>query len=214
MHMPRAQFTCNPERPYHITARCINKDWFGMSMDEVWSIMEDYLYFINKAYFIEIYSFVLMKNHFHLIARSPEANLSEGMAYFMRQTSLMITKSTGRINQTYGSRFFRSLIDSDHHFSTVYKYVYRNPVEAFVVHNVEDYRYSTLNGLLGLSRMGVPVVEDTLLFSGIDKNLQWLNRAPRVEDLDLVRKALRRNIFKLPRCETNKKPHRLNAEFY
>ncbi len=53
--------------PYHITARCINKEWFRLSIPTVWSVMEDYLYLVATAFEIKVRAFVLMSNHFHLI---------------------------------------------------------------------------------------------------------------------------------------------------
>jgi REP element-mobilizing transposase RayT len=66
---------------------------------------------INRAYKAEIHAFVLMSNHFHLVVSFPENNMSEAMNYFMRETSRMISRDAGRINQTYGSRYFRSIIE-------------------------------------------------------------------------------------------------------
>jgi putative transposase len=212
--MPKLPFHCSTEFPYHITARSINKDWFEMPMDDVWMIMSYYLYFIHHAFHIEIRAFVLMSNHFHLIAKSPNGNLSLAMNYFMRETSRSITKVAGRINQTYGSRFFRSLIDDDRHFLTVYKYVYRNPVESGMTSSVEDYKYSTLNGLLGRSHLLVPVQEDAILFSDIVGTLKWLNTEPLMGSTDAVRKALKKQIFKISTDSNHKRIHPLNYLMY
>ncbi|WP_081111818.1 transposase [Bdellovibrio bacteriovorus] len=62
--------------------------------------MSNYLCFIHHAYKGEIYAFVLMSNHFHLLIRFPENNMSEAMTYFMRESSRMISRQAGRINQT------------------------------------------------------------------------------------------------------------------
>ena len=129
-NMPRARYNPNSDFPFHITGRCINKDWFSMPLHEVWTIMSDQLYFLHHAFEFEILSFVLMSNHFHLMVRTPKANLADGMAYFMRETSRSIIKDSERINQTYGSRYGRCLIHSNHHLMNAYKYIYHNPVKA------------------------------------------------------------------------------------
>lgn len=150
--MAHTPFQNHSEFPYHITARCINRDWFSIDMPAVWEIMTRQLYFTNFAFNLRIHSFVLMSNHFHMIVRSPEANLSVAMSYFMRETSREITRRSHRINQTYGSRFHRSLI--------AYKYVFRNPVEAGLCNRVEDYEFSSLKGVLGERWLDVPISED------------------------------------------------------
>ncbi len=132
----------DPNYPYSLGARCINKDWFGMPMDDVRKIMEENLHFCAHAFEIKIYLFVLMSNHYHLIAEAPLGNLSACMQYLQASTSRQITKSAGRINHTWRAKFFRTLMGSHHYYLNAYKYFYRNPVAAGICNRVEDYRYS------------------------------------------------------------------------
>jgi len=204
--MPRKKIQMSSKFPYHISARCINREWFDLPLNEVWLIMEDYLYFVTAAYDLAISSFVLMSNHFHLIAEAPSGNLSEAMTYFMRETSRAIGKAAGRINQTYGARYRRTLISRRLHFQYAYKYVYRNPVKAGLVSRVEDYQYSTLPGLLGKFKINIPIVEDSILFSDDPRKvLDWLNCPPDGQVEEDVRKAIRRSLFRFPTHNSNRK---------
>lgn len=204
--MPRKIIPLSETDPYHITARCINKQWFDIPMNEVWSIMEDYLWILNKGFGIEIFSFVLMSNHFHMIVRQPQMNLSESMQYFMRETSRTIGGRAGRINQTYGSRFFRSRIGNLRYFHCAYKYVYRNPVEARLCLRPEDYPYSTLPGLIGKTRISIPLVEDFTLFEDFENTITWLNEAPTIEALESVRRALKKAQMEFVPIKNKKNP--------
>lgn len=199
--------------PFNIGARCINKDWFGMPLDEVWSILEELLYFVSHAYGIKIHSFVLMSNHFHLIASGPPQILSSAIQFWLAQSSRQITKCTGRINHTWKARHFRRLLGTPHYFLNAYKYFYRNPVEAGLVKSVEDYRFSTLYGLLGFRQLIIPVEFDATLFSDVDGTLKWLNTAPSEENKEAMRRALRRSEFKLPRGKDGKL-HSLESQLY
>jgi putative transposase len=181
-----------------------------MPMPEVWEIMSDQLWFIHYAFNIRIYAFVLMSNHFHLIAHAPGANMSEAMAWFMRETSRSITRAAGRINQTYGGRFFRCLIKTNHYYLNAYKYIYRNPVTAGLSSQVETYAFSSLVGLIGLRSIGFPVVEDFTLFDNFEGTLAWLNRKPSQENLEAVRRALKKSEFKL--AQVNHKAHPLEID--
>jgi len=194
--MPRLIVPPSNEFPYHVTARCINREWFRIPMDQVWSLMEDYLFFISKAYKVEILAFVLMNNHFHLLVVCPEGNLAEAMNYFMRETSRRIGEMAGRINQTYGGRFHRSLVKDPHYFNHVYKYVYRNPVEAGICARPEDYPYSTLYGLVGKRKLNFDMAYDSTLFFSYESTLRWLNEAPAAEETLMVANALRKTVFK------------------
>src|SRR5687768_41216 len=100
MNMPRRPVICNAEFPYHVTARCHNREWFDLPLDLVWNVMEDFLFLSQKMYSLRIHQFVLMPNHFHLVVSTPEGNISRSMQYFLSETSRQISTLSGRINQT------------------------------------------------------------------------------------------------------------------
>jgi putative transposase len=202
------------EFPYHLCARTNERMDFGPPLGVVWTHMENYLHFIYHAYDVRIYSFVLMPNHFHLIARFPRGNLGSAMNYFMRETSKAIARDGDRENHLWGTRVFRSMIRSSHYFSHAYKYVYRNPVEANLANRVEEYFFSTLPSLLGLKHGLIPLEEDNYLFNDIDAQVEWLNRSPLEADRVVVRAALRRNEFSIPRARLNQKMHPLETLRY
>jgi putative transposase len=194
--MARTSFECDPSTPYHLSARCINKDWFELPMDLVWELMNRQLYLVKTGFGLKIFSFVLMTNHYHLIAQAPEGNLSEAMRYFQRATSRELTKASHRLNQTWGSRFFRSRLGSYHYFLQAYKYIYQNPLHAKTCQWVEEYPFSTLNGVLGFGKLLIPIEYDTVLFEGdLEETLRWLNQLPEERQKEEVRKALRRQDF-------------------
>ena len=193
--MPRKYLPINSEFPYHISARTNNQDWFSISLKTVWEIMSEQLFFANHAYGLKIHSFVLMANHFHLLATSPSGNLSSAMNYFMRETSRAISRESGRTNHVYGGRYHKSLISNSHYYFHAYKYVYRNPIEAEICQRAEDYEFSTLFNLLGREKTIIPLVEDTILFENLQSTLDWLNRKPAVDTKEKVKRALRKTVF-------------------
>ena len=199
--MPRKKIPLDPNSIYHITARSINKEQFPIPLSEIWEIMENYLFYLNKVHQFQLYAFVLMPNHFHLLCRAPRGNMSVGMRDFMRETSRQINFRSRRINQSYGYRFHRSRIDSDNYFMNVYKYIYANPLRANLSSKAEQYPYSTLCGLVGNEKLNIPLEEDTLLFNPLfqEENLRWINTPAMKEDFDVVRKALRKSVFTLGR---------------
>jgi putative transposase len=211
--VPRLPHQPNPLVPYHISARCINREWF-LDIEDVWRIMENYLFILTHGFGVQIYSFVLMSNHFHLIAQFPNLNMSLAMQYFMRETSKSITKSSQRINQTYGSRYFKSCLTSHHYYLHAYKYVYRNPTESLICEKVEDYKYSTLSGLLGISKLIIPIEQDVVLFSDVEATLGWLNQSPPDDHKRSIQKALQKKEFQIPMERNCRKPHILEFEMY
>lgn len=214
-HMPRKKQIYTSEFPYHISARSHNKEWFDLPMSDVWKTMANYLYFIHHAYKVEIYAFVLMNNHFHLIAQFPENNMSVAMNYFMRETSRVISRDAGRINQTYGGRYFKSAIMKPLYLEHVYKYVYRNPVSAGIVAKAEEYTFSTLQILLGKRSDVIPLTQSHLLEDTLKSStLEWINAKPDLTDYEEVRKALRRPEFSLRKRSQGKFVHHLEVDSY
>lgn len=187
---------------FFITARCSNKEWFRIPLAEVWDLFGIYLHFVSHAYDIRIRAFILMDNHFHLIVTCDSINLPLAMNYLMRECSKEINRLCGRINQVWGRPYHSSVIRGSVHYQNVYKYLYRNSVEAGLCLRAEEYPYSTLRGLLGLSHLLIPV-QDEMLFNDIEKQLEWLNFKPSDENYrSVIRTALRSREFKLGKVKT------------
>lgn len=177
--------------PYHITARTPNRVRFPIPLGIVWEVFQEELYLCHKKYNFEALSFVLMPNHFHLMARTQKTPLGIILNDLMRDTSIRINKASGRINQNWGETAYRCHIPQTEYFFNVYKYIYQNPVRAKLCLRVEDYHYSTLHGLLGQQHLFIPLVADETLFHGsVEHNLNWLNQKTDEIELEKIRKGL------------------------
>lgn len=189
----------NEEFPFHISGRCNNKENFPVPLSEAWEIFSDYLFMLHHNYDMKIHSFVLMSNHYHLLASDPKLNMSKAMAEFMRSTSKEMGRISFRINKIWGSRFHSCLIDDTSYFLNTYKYNYRNPVAAGLCSRVEDYPWSTLQLLLGKKNGAIPLVEDDTLMNDVEGTLRWLNEAYRQDEAEVIKLASQKKIFKLSR---------------
>ncbi len=207
--MPRPKAILQSEFPYHVSARCINKEWFNLPLLDVWNIMSRQLSYVSWAYKARIHSFVLMSNHFHMLISTPDSNLDLIMGNFMKECSRYMNESTGRINQAYGARHFRGLIESDHYFLQAYKYIYRNPVEIGLSNSCESYRFSSLGFLLGQTQASFPIHYDQILFQNIETTLRWLNQKPNNKDWKKVEMAMSKSVFKFPLSRRAKSPSHL-----
>jgi putative transposase len=209
--MARNKVSMQAEFPYHVTARCINQDWFSVPLDQVWIFMSEQLYFVQRAFEVKVIAFVLMNNHFHLLIQTPSSNLDQAMRWFMRETSRSLTAAGNRDNQTYGGRYFRSILSTDLYLLHAYKYVYLNPIRAGLVDHILDYPFSSLPCVLGLRPLPF-AIHDDLLISSTAETLSWLEHIPSRENSESVRKALRRRIFQLGKIRT--KLHPLEVEMF
>ncbi len=194
--MSRAKVILQSQYPYNISARCINQEWFNIPMARVWEIMCEELLYVIKDQNLEVHSFVLMSNHFHLLASTPDSNISKCMHQFMSRTSLRLTREGNRINETYAGRHYKCILQNQNYFLNAYKYNYRNPVSAGICTRVEDYIYSTLAAQIGLVEIKFPMAEDTTLSADPKGTLNWLNTAPESIKEDALRKGMKHQYFK------------------
>ena len=206
--MPRKKTLRSDEYFYHINARCINKDWFRIPLEDVWSIFCDVLYVASRAYELKILSFVLMSNHFHLIVRTPNCNIDIAMQFIMKSVSDYISLESGKINQSFGGPYHWSLITNDFHLKNVYKYVYRNPVEAKIVNSILDYKYSSIRFLMGHELMPFSMCTDSIFYEDFRANmpllLKWLDNKFDEQIYINIENGLKRSLFKVAKCSNNK----------
>lgn len=201
--MPRAKAVLQSEFPYNITARCINKEWFQLPMNTVWKIFCEELLKTHKDHCLEIHSFVLMSNHFHLIATTPLSDISKCMHQFMGRSSRRLTREGNRINQTFAGRHYKCILQHQNYFLNAYKYNYRNPVTAGLVQRVENYPFSTLHENFENSDFQFPISKAYLFSSNRTEILEWLNLTPDSEKFEAVRQGLKHQFFKSKKCLKN-----------
>jgi len=178
----------------------------------MWSIFQNQLAYISWTYEIKIYSFVLMSNHFHAILESPRGNLGNALCWALSQITKEINGLCGTSNQLWGSRYFPTELTTVNYLRNTYKYVYQNPVRAGICRLVEEYPYSSLAGILGVSRIWVPLEPDDLLTEDTEDTLLWLNTLPDPQYLEDFRRALGKGKFKLRRVGANRRLHALEND--
>jgi putative transposase len=198
--MPRAHAILQSDYPYNLSARCINREWFSLPMEQVWEIFCEQLSETHEKYRLEIHTFVLMSNHFHLIASTPRANISECMWHFMRSSSLRLTRSGNRINETFAGRHYKCILQSPNYYLNAYKYNYLNPVSAGICDRAEDYSFSSLPMVMGKSRKSLPLLADTTYDLDPIGTLEWINSIPEPSLLEAARYGFKHSYFRSKKC--------------
>ena len=216
--MPRKNLIRSSFRPYHVVNQVNNREWFYLPPTETWEILTDQCYEISMICGARVHAFVMMSNHFHMIVSSPVCDLGVIMKQFSSFVTRTHNRKSGRIGHLFKGRYKWSLIDSPLYYAHALKYVYRNPVKAGLCDQVEEYPFSTLQAVIGKSRVTFPIstVADeqfsrSLVPANQSELIRWLNMPFRNEDSELVRKALRRKEFQFPKKEGCRVIHRLDS---
>lgn len=192
--MPRKNLIRTNIFPYHVTSRCHNKEWFDLPMQEVWIFAQKSLSEAHKLYPIELISFVLMGNHYHMILKTPSENLDLFMREFNRRFALKIRNKSEKINQVFGGRYKWSLISASHYFVNCYRYVYQNPVRAGISRRCEEYPFSTLRYLINCKPFIIPIYDH---YGFKDEwGLRWLNESISDQEKRCIRTGLTRSEFR------------------
>jgi len=143
--MPRIKLIRQSTFPYHVTTRTNNKSWFDIPIFEVWDICKLSLIYALKKRPVEINSFVLMSNHYHLLVTTPNEDIDQFMMYFNLRLSQLITKKSGHINHKFSNGYKWSIVEHRGHLFNVYRYIYQNPVRAKITSDCFSYPYSSLH---------------------------------------------------------------------
>ena len=149
-----------PDALYHLTNR-------GNERKAIFKDDVDRREFLNilsqsiETYGIILHSFVLMKNHWHLLAQTPLGNLSEFMRHFNITYTSHYNRRHKRIGHLYQGRYKSFLVDMNSYLSQVSRYIHLNPVQIAGMKRMEsekrlhylwDYEWSSLPGYANKSK--------------------------------------------------------------
>jgi putative transposase len=121
-----------PGAIYHVTCR-------GNERKEIFRDNSDRKRFLEiliisqEIYNVEIFSYVLMKNHFHILLKTELGNLGEFMRHFNISYTSYFNRRHRRIGHLYQGRYKSMLIESEKYLSMVSRYIHLNPVRTKVM---------------------------------------------------------------------------------
>ena len=96
------------------------------------------------------HTYCLMKNHYHLLIQTPDANLSAGMRQLNGVYAQKINERYQRVGHLFQGRFKAFLIEDDEYLLTVARYIVLNPVRAGLVPHPSKYQWSSYRQTAGL----------------------------------------------------------------
>ena len=123
----------------------------------------------------EVYGYVLMDNHYHLVIRSHEVNISTIMHRINNDFSKYFNISNNRTGHVFQDRYKGILVKDDKYLLSLLRYVHQNPVKANMCNKVSDYYWSS-DSSYRKNIQGQLVVIDFVL------NIFSLNRKAAIEE--------------------------------
>jgi putative transposase len=147
--------------PYHLVCRTNNRT-FRFNQREVIRIFFRALKETHEKYNFLIHHVVLMSNHYHIIATATEENLHRAMQYLNSRIAVRYNKHVGRSGHLWGDRYGSCIIDTDEYYMACVRYVYRNPLRAGMVTDLEEFSDSSFQYWAFGKKIDVIMVDDHL----------------------------------------------------
>jgi REP element-mobilizing transposase RayT len=127
---------------YHILSRGNQRqDIFLDDADR--QLFLDTLGEMASRYDIDIYAYVLMGNHYHLLLKTHDANLSKAMQWFGTTYTRRFNIGHNCSGHLFQGRFNSFIVQNDAYLTQLSCYIHRNPLRAGIVQRLADYHWSS-----------------------------------------------------------------------
>lgn len=139
-----------PDYPHHVIQR-------GNNRQPIFTSQADYEYFLAlldenaRKFGVAIHAYVLMGNHFHLLATpQTDSGLPQMMQAIGRRYVRYFNDTQRRSGTLWEGRYKSTLIQAERYLLACMVYIDLNPVRAGVVAQARDYPWSSHSHYIGL----------------------------------------------------------------
>ena len=136
---------------YHITARGNErKPIFRDARDrqEMLNILND----AKDCHGINVYAYVLMDNHYHLLIETPRANLVRFMHRLQTVYTNRFNSRHKRAGHLFQGRYKSILVEKENYLLELTRYIHLNPVRAGIARLPEEFQWSSYRSYLGIEK--------------------------------------------------------------
>ena len=122
----------------------------------------DYLAEGAERYGVKMHCYVLMTNHFHLIATTPKGNLSKWIHQLKTAYTVYFNRRHQLVGHLFQGRFKSTVIEAESYLLEVSRYLHLNPVRGMILgqgtpierrERLREYRWSSYRCYAGIEKM-------------------------------------------------------------
>ena len=168
---------------YHVFSRGNNQQDIFVTDDDRYLFL-DTLGQMSERYDIDIFAYVLMDNHYHLLLRTPKANLSRSMQWLGTTYTRRFNLEHFQIGHLFQGRYKSILVENDAYLMQLSYYIHNNPLHAGIVKRLIDYRWSSYPAY-AYNRSHPDWLDKDLILSqihGEDKHRQYRETSQKYSD--------------------------------
>jgi REP element-mobilizing transposase RayT len=126
----------------------------GRRGEDIFADKEDRLIFIELLkeargmWNLQVASYCLLRNHYHLLLQTPDGNLSRSMRHLGGIYTQCYNRKHKADGPLFRGRYKAILVDSDSYLLGLVRYIHRNPLRAGITEKLEGYVWSSHRGYL------------------------------------------------------------------
>lgn len=98
---------------------------------------------LSERFEVDVHAYVLMGNHYHLLLKTQQANLSKAMQWFGTAYSRNFNLRNRCDGHLFRGRFKSIIVENDAYLFRLSCYIHRNPLRAGIVERLADYPWSS-----------------------------------------------------------------------
>ncbi len=123
----------------------------------------DLLKAVSDMFKAQIAAYALMPNHYHLLLRTPEANINRIMRHVGGIYTQIFNRRHGHDGQLFRGRYKAILVDESEYLLGLVLYIHHNPLKAGMVKALEEYEWTSHHGYLSDGDAGEWLYQEPVL---------------------------------------------------
>ena len=127
---------------YHVFSRGNNQQDIFVTDDDCYLFL-DTIGQMSDRFDTDIFAYVLMDNHYHLLLRTPKANLSRSMQWLGTTYTRRFNLDHFQSGHLFQGRYKSILVENNAYLLQLSYYIHNNPLRAGIVKRLIDYRWSS-----------------------------------------------------------------------
>ena len=147
---------------YHVTSRGVRRQPIFRDDDDRFSFLS-LLETVVRRHGWSCLAYCLMSTHYHLVVRTPEADLAIGMQRLNGNFALGFNRKYGDTGHLFECRYHSVLIEADAHLIELYRYLAMNPVRAGLCSQPDAWPWSSYPAAVGISSPSLVLTNDWVL---------------------------------------------------
>ena len=134
---------------YHVTSRGDGREDIFLN-DGDRALFQDVLADVTGHFNWTVHAYCLMGNHYHLLAETPDGNLSQGMRQLNGVYTQRFNRRHQRVGHVFQGRYKAIIVQKESYLLELARYVVLNPVRARMVRGAGDWPWSSYRATAAL----------------------------------------------------------------